>query len=150
MLEWTFKRFDELTSHEVYEILGLRAEIFVVEQACVYQDIDGRDPLVLHLMGREEGKLVAYARVLPPGVTFEEPSIGRVVVAKSHRKTGSGRALMRRAIEESLRLFPGRTIEISAQLYLKKFYESLGFVGEGEPYLEDDILHLHMVRGGEA
>lgn len=146
MMNWEIKRFDALSLVEMYETLQLRAEVFVVEQNCVYQDIDGKDSKAIHVLGKTGGKIVAYARLFRPGDYFDEASIGRVVVKPEFRAQKLGHDLMRESIAALAQL--GETvIAISAQLYLKKFYESHGFVAEGAPYLEDDIPHIRMVRG---
>ena len=124
----------------------MRSEVFVVEQNCVYQDIDGKDVKAIHVLGEIDGKIVAYARLFMPGDYFDEASIGRVVVKPEFRDRKLGHDLMRESIAALAELGETR-IAISAQLYLKKFYESHGFVAEGEPYLEDDIPHIRMLRG---
>lgn len=149
MNEYKFKiaAFNELSLEELYKILFLRNEVFIVEQNCVYQDIDNKDSKAIHIMLFKNEALVAYARVFKPGDYFKEASIGRVVVSKSKRNLNLGKKLMKKAISyinKDLLLFK---IEISAQLYLKKFYESLGFVSIGEEYLEDDIPHIKMIKG---
>ncbi|MEO6547618.1 MAG: GNAT family N-acetyltransferase [Ferruginibacter sp.] len=143
-LEWTTNSFDELTASELYTILRLRNEVFVVEQNCVYQDADDKDETSYHICGWMDTILVAYCRVLPPGTSYDESSIGRVVTAQAFRNTGSGRQLMERAIEFTLGHFSCKKITISAQLYLEKFYGSLGFVKISAPYLEDNIPHIKM------
>lgn len=146
LLEWKTKRFETLSSPELYELLKLRSEVFVVEQNCVYLDIDGKDEKALHLLGTFEGKIVAYARLFKPNDYFAEASIGRVVTHPDFRERKIGHILMREAVE-SIRIYFGESkITISAQLYLKKFYESHGFVQTSEMYLEDDIPHIEMKR----
>lgn len=146
LLEWKTKRFETLSSLELYELLKLRSEVFVVEQNCVYLDIDGKDEKALHLLGTFEGKIVAYARLFKPKDYFTEASIGRVVTHIDFRERKIGHILMREAIE-SIRIYFGESkITISAQLYLKKFYESHGFIQTSEMYLEDDIPHIEMKR----
>ena len=146
LLEWKTKRFETLSSLELYELLKLRSEVFVVEQNCVYLDIDGKDEKALHLLGTFEGKIVAYARLFKPNDYFAEASIGRVVTHPNFRERKIGHILMREAVE-SIRIYFGESkITISAQLYLKKFYESHGFVQTSEMYLEDDIPHIEMKR----
>ncbi len=145
-LLWKIKRFDELSTTELYNLLQLRSEVFVVEQNCVYLDIDGKDAKAIHLLGEKEGKVLAYARIFYPGDYFEEASIGRVVVKSDIRKQAAGHELMREAIGVVETQMNGTTITISAQLYLQRFYETHGFVIEGEPYLEDDIPHIRMKR----
>ncbi|GAA4942254.1 GNAT family N-acetyltransferase [Algibacter agarivorans] len=146
MLEIKTKTFLELTKQELYDLLQLRSEVFVVEQDCVYQDIDGKDQKALHVLGCKNEKLVAYTRVFKPGDYFEESSIGRVVVAKNQRQFKYGYDIMNASAEAIKHHFNETTIKISAQCYLKKFYTNLGFVAVGEEYLEDDIPHIAMVR----
>jgi ElaA protein len=139
--------FDELTGSMLYEALRLRARVFVVEQTCPYLDCDDRDQAAQHVLGRTEaGALVAYCRLLAPGVLYTEPCIGRVVTAPEVRRQGYGRPLMRFAIEAMAARYRGQGIRISAQRYLEAFYAGLGFVAEGEPYLEDGIPHIEMLR----
>ncbi len=148
MLHWTLKKFDELTSRELYAILQLRSEVFVVEQNCVYQDMDGKDLKAWHLMGYEPDKhgekLLAHTRLLPKGISYAEASIGRVVSSPAVRGQGIGRELMLKSIESIYTLYGKGPIRIGAQLYLKSFYASLGFIPEGEIYLEDNIPHIIM------
>ena len=141
---WKTKTFDELLTQELYQILRLRSEVFVVEQNCVYQDIDNKDQKALHLFGIVEGEIIAYSRLFKPGDYFEFSSIGRVVVAEKHRDKNFGHELIDQSILEINRRFNVQNITISAQLYLKKFYESHGFVATSETYLEDDIPHIEM------
>jgi len=140
------KTFDELSIRELYDIMQLRSEVFVVEQDCVYQDLDGRDENALHVIGRKDDKIVAYTRIFKPGDYFKEASIGRVVVRASERKHSYGRKIMEasiKVIEEDLQ---ENTIHLSAQTYLEKFYNSLGFKAQGTAYLEDGIPHVGMVK----
>jgi len=146
-LQWEIKRFNELSTAELYELLRLRSEVFVVEQKCVYQDIDGKDQKALHLIGRFESEVVAYARLFKAGDYFEEASIGRVVVGTNYRDKKWGHELMQQAINGVNVHFETSKITISAQLYLQKFYESHGFVVTSETYLEDDIPHIQMKKG---
>ena len=145
-IQWTIKSFENLSVNELYDILKLRSEIFVVEQNCVYLDIDGKDKQALHLFGEFEGKIVACSRLFKPGITFDNASIGRVVVDANFRDRKWGHDLMREAIAGIKNHFGESKITIGAQLYLKKFYESHGFVQTGEMYLEDDIPHIEMKR----
>lgn len=142
---WVYKSFNELTPLELYAILNLRSEVFVVEQNCVYLDTDDKDQLSFHLSGWNNNDLVAYARILPPGLAFEEASIGRVVTNPLYRKTGAGRELMQLAIEKTITQFDVSSIKIGAQLYLLSFYESLGFQISGPQYMEDGIPHIEML-----
>ncbi|MEO6228913.1 MAG: GNAT family N-acetyltransferase [Ferruginibacter sp.] len=144
MITWKFAAFNELTVDELYAIITLRNEVFVVEQNCVYQDADNKDQISFHLSGWHNDELIAYCRILPPGISYEEASIGRVVTSPAYRNTGSGKELMKMAIEKTLQQFNCKTIVISAQLYLNKFYTALSFVQIGEPYLEDNIPHIKM------
>jgi ElaA protein len=143
-LNWTLKKFNELTPFELYAIMQLRNEVFVVEQNCAYQDADNKDPKSYHFMGWDDEILVAYTRLIPPGVAYTECSIGRVVTKPTYRRTGAGRMLMQLSINHCFTLFNCNTIKIGAQLYLKLFYESLGFVKSSEKYLEDNIPHIEM------
>ena len=145
MIEWSLKRFDELSPQELYAVLQLRNEVFVVEQNCVFQDADNLDQPSWHLMGFSDGNLVAYTRLVPAGAAYKEPSIGRVVTSPLVRRSGAGKQLMQRSIEEVYRLFGRQPIRIGAQLYLKKFYEGFGFRQVSEVYLEDGIEHIYMI-----
>jgi ElaA protein len=145
-VQWLLKKFEELTPYQLYAILQLRNEVFVVEQNCVFQDTDDKDQQSMHFMGFLNNKLVAYTRLVPPGVAYEEVSIGRVVTSPSVRRSGIGKELMQRSIDTVYRLFGEVPIKIGAQLYLKKFYEYLGFKQVSEVYLEDGIEHIYMIR----
>src|ERR1700722_3054126 len=135
-MNWSCKKFDELTAHELYAILQLRNEVFVVEQNCVFQDADNKDQQSFHLMGWEEKKLAAYTRIVPAGICYEETSIGRVVTSPSSRRKGLGRELMLQSLDTAHSLLgKDSVIKIGAQLYLKKFYESLGFAQTSEIYI---------------
>lgn len=138
------KKFTELTTTELYEILQIRSEVFVVEQDCVYQDLDGKDQKSLHVIGFKEDKIVAYSRIFKPGDYFQNASIGRVVVSISERKFGFGHDLMKASIKAIENQYQVVDITISAQVYLQKFYESHGFFKIGESYLEDGIPHIRM------
>ncbi len=143
---WTLKAFAELNPFELYQILRLRSEVFVVEQNCIFLDADDLDSQSLHLQGRSDGELIAYVRILPPGLCYAEPSIGRVVTSPPSRGTGAGKALMKKAIEETTAIYPNKSIKIGAQLYLKKFYEGFGFEQCSDMYMEDGIEHIKMLR----
>lgn len=145
-MEFITKYFSELTIHELYEILQLRSEVFVVEQDCVYQDLDGKDTKALHVFARKNNKIIAYTRIFKPGEYFEFASIGRVVVAMNERKFGYGHDLIKASIAAIKTHFNVEEITISAQVYLQKFYESHGFKKVGEGYLEDGIPHIRMDR----
>ena len=138
------KKFTELTTTELYEILQIRSEVFVVEQDCVYQDLDGKDQKSLHVIGFKQDKIVAYSRIFKPGDYFQNASIGRVVVSISERKFGFGHDLMKASIKAIENQYQVIDITISAQVYLQKFYESHGFFKIGESYLEDGIPHIRM------
>ena len=146
MITWLAKKFDELSVPELYAILRLRSEVFVVEQNCVFQDMDNKDQFSWHLMGWEDGALVAYTRLIPPGKAYEFSSIGRVVTSQAARGTGIGKQLMERSIEELERLFGKVPIKIGAQLYLREFYNSFGFKQSSDIYDEDGIDHIEMIR----
>ena len=146
MIEWQIKRFKQLSADELYQLLQLRSEVFVVEQNCVYQDLDGKDYKALHQLGYYNGKLVAYARLFDAGQYFPEASIGRVVIAKEVRNKKWGHDLMQQAIRVIAVEFYQQKITISAQLYLKKFYERHQFIKIGDEYLEDGIPHIRMQR----
>jgi ElaA protein len=159
MLTWRFERFENLTAHEVHDIYRARIEVFVIEQECPFQDIDGADPASWHLMGlsrsgsspsalgegRGVGQLVAYCRIIPPGVKYAEPSIGRVLTTAAIRGTGAGKVLMLEALRRTDALWPGRAVRIGAQMRLERFYNELGFVKSSEPYDEDGIVHIEML-----
>ncbi|WP_317133625.1 GNAT family N-acetyltransferase [Flavicella sediminum] len=146
MIEFFTKTFSELTTDELYELLQVRSEVFVIEQECVYQDIDSKDKNALHVLGILNHEIVAYARIFDKGHYFEEASIGRVVVKKEHRKDTYGHLLMAYAIEAVEKYFEQQPIKISAQAHLEKFYNTHGFVTKGASYLEDGIPHLAMYR----
>jgi ElaA protein len=146
MLQISIKLFSELTTIELYAILQLRSEVFVVEQDCVYQDIDYKDQKAIHVLGYKNEKLIAYTRIFKPGDYFKEASIGRVVVAQNERKFRYGFVIMEHSIKAVKDFFNETIIKISAQKYLKKFYESLDFEQVGEEYLEDDIPHIPMIK----
>lgn len=145
-MNWILKSFDDLTAKELYAILQLRCEVFVVEQNCPYLDEDNKDQHCYHLMGWKDDLLAAYTRILPAGLAFEEASIGRVVTSPKARGAGIGRALMVRSIEELYKLYGKVPIHIGAQLYLNEFYSSLGFDKISEIYLEDGIQHIGMLK----
>tara|TARA_R110000796_G_scaffold183498_2_gene300048 strand:- start:129403 stop:129843 length:441 start_codon:yes stop_codon:yes gene_type:complete len=146
MMTIIVKNFNELNTVELYDILQLRSEVFVVEQYCVYQDLDGKDQKALHVIGLKDQKVVAYTRIFKSGDYFNEASIGRVVVRSSERKYGYGNILMVASINAIFEHYNETKIRISAQKYLLKFYKSLGFKEEGEEYLEDGIPHMNMIK----
>lgn len=145
MIKIQVKPFSALTATELYSILQLRSEVFVVEQDCVYQDIDGKDEKALHIIGYKNDKIVAYTRVFGPGDYFLLASIGRVVVAKEERSHSYGYDIMTASIEALRIHFRTSHIQISAQCYLEKFYTNLGFKATGKEYLEDGIPHMTMI-----
>ena len=147
-MNWILKNFDSLSREELYEILRLRSEIFVVEQNCAFQDMDEKDFCALHLFLRDANnkKIITYARLFQPGDYYFQASIGRVAVKLENRREGLGHHLMKKAIEEIETNFHTKPIKIGAQLYLKEFYESHGFQQIGEEYIEDGIPHIHMLR----
>jgi len=146
MLKIIVKQFEELSIDELYAILQLRSEVFVVEQDCVYQDLDGKDAKALHVIGSKSGQIIAYTRIFGPGDYFDKASIGRVVVQQEQRHHGYGYDIMNASIEAVNTHFEETCIHLSAQTYLKKFYNSLGFNEIGKTYLEDGIPHIAMVK----
>lgn len=145
-MEVIFKTFAELTSSELYSLLQLRSAVFVVEQNCPYLDMDDKDQKALHVLLYDGERIGAYARILPPGVSYPECSIGRVVTAGACRGTGLGRLLMQHCLQRVASDYPGKDTVISAQAYLQKFYSELGFAAEGNIYDEDGIPHIRMRR----
>lgn len=146
MVTWEWKIFDDLSIKELYELLRLRQQVFVVEQDCVYEDIDNQDSVAWHLLGQNGNDLVAYLRVLGPGDKFQEVSIGRVLINLQSRGSGLGQELMRKGIEKVEQQFPQQDIKISAQYHLSNFYQTFGFMQVSEPYDEDGIMHIDMLR----
>ncbi len=146
LLNWVCKPFDLLNASELYAIIQLRNEVFVVEQNCVFQDADHKDRYCYHLSGFINNKLVAYARLVPAGISYPIISIGRVVTSPAYRREGFGKILMLKAIEVCYDLYGKQQIKIGAQLYLKGFYQSLGFEQTSEMYLEDNIPHIEMTK----
>ena len=149
-VNWTLAPYEALSLNDLYDLIQARIEVFIVEQNCPYQDVDGKDRHSLHLWGRgDQGLVLAYARITAPGVRFPEPSIGRVITTESGRGQGLGRELMVRAIEAIGSHYPNQPIRISAQQYLERFYSSLGFETVSEAYLEDNIPHLEMLKSAK-
>lgn len=144
-MTWICKHFRDLTVEELYGILELRSEVFVVEQQCIYQDIDGLDRDSLHCFVQQDGALVAYLRMIPPGLAYESPAMGRFVTAPAHRGGGWGRKLLRYAIPLLFETWDVPRFEVGAQVYMQGFYEREGFAPLGQPYEEDGIPHIHMV-----
>lgn len=145
-LSLTIKNFNELTKVELYEILKLRSEVFVIEQNCVYQDIDSKDSDAFHVLAKMKDQLIGYARCFAPGIYFEEAAIGRVLIRENYRNKGYAHQLMKKCIAEINQKYPKANIKISAQQYLLKFYEQHDFHSIGEGYLEDGIPHINMIR----
>ena|ERR1700748_609908 len=145
MIHWTYKPFGALTPVELYQLLRLRSEVFVVEQNCVFLDMDNKDIYCDHLMGWEGENLLGYSRIVPAGISYEESSIGRIVSSPAARGRGVGRELLVKSIQTVYDLHGRRDIRIGAQFYLLNFYGSFGFVQTGEIYLEDGIEHVEML-----
>lgn len=146
MTVWKIKAFDELSLRELYDALALRQEVFVIEQDCPYLDADGKDFKSHHVMGSQHGKLAAYARIVAPGISYAEVSIGRIITSIDTRKTGLGKALMKECHDFINTHYGHSGIRISAQCYLERFYTELGYQATGKEYLEDDIPHMEMLR----
>ena len=144
-IKWTFSSYHDLSKAQLFDILEVRQEVFVVEQNCPYQDCDAKDKKSTHLMGYEKDVLVAYLRIVIPEISYNEPSIGRVLTKQMVRKKGYGIDLMKRAISFCSSTYPKKNIRISAQKYLLPFYRSLGFQELGDVYLEDGIPHMEML-----
>ena len=148
-MEYKIRTFDELSNRELYSILRLRSEIFVVEQNCVYQDLDNKDLNAYHLMAVENGELIGYLRILNKGVSYKEASIGRVVVKKEYRRKKLGLEIINKGIDFIINTMKEKEVRISAQVYAKNLYEKAGFVEVSEEYLEDDIPHVEMLYSGK-
>jgi ElaA protein len=146
MISFEVYNFLELNTVQLYQLLKLRAEVFVVEQKCAFQDLDGVDYECIHILGYDDGELFGYSRIVAPEALYKEASIGRVVVSQKHRANGYGKELFKYANELCLTRHAGHSIKLMAQLYLKAFYESFGYKQISEPFLEDDILHIYMVK----
>ncbi|MBU3092826.1 GNAT family N-acetyltransferase [Clostridium sp. CM028] len=144
-MKWKIKKFNELNGEEVYEILKLRSEVFVIEQQCIYEECDGKDNNSYHLFAKENGKIIVYLRILEKGISYNEISIGRVLTDKKYRGKGLAKQMMIRAIEFIENNLNEKVIRIGAQEYLVNFYEGLGFVRVSEVYLEDNIPHIEML-----
>ncbi|MED5619312.1 GNAT family N-acetyltransferase [Ideonella sp. BN130291] len=146
-LHWRWARFEELDLDALYDALALRQRVFNSEQNCAYVDADGLDRRAWHLLGRDgQGRLVAYLRIVDPGLKYPEPSIGRVVTDPSVRGSGAGRLLMAEGVAGCDRLWPGQAVRISAQAHLQRYYQHVGFEAVGDTYLEDGIPHIEMLR----
>jgi ElaA protein len=146
VIQFECRHFTELTPHQLYEVIRLRNEVFVVEQNCVFQDADDKDQQSFHFMGWVNNELAGYTRLLQPSLAYDEMSIGRVVTSPKYRRSGFGKELMDASIKKCYELFGTGDIKIGAQLYLRKFYESFGFFQVGEGYLEDGIPHIYMIK----
>ena len=146
-MNWKFKKFDELTTNELYEILKLRAEVFVVEQDCPYQDLDDKDKWAYHLFLEDDdgSTVIAVLRILPENIAYEDMAIGRVIVKKSHRGQGLSKVMMQKAISFIIDDLGKKRIKLSGQAYLREFYEDLGFERVSDIYLEDGIDHYEFL-----
>jgi ElaA protein len=144
-LRWQWCRLGELSAEQVYAVLAARVAIFVVEQNCAYQDLDGLDADAEHLIAWSGTEVAGYLRVLGPGSRFDDPSIGRIITTQPFRGSGLGRDLVAKGIERTRLRYPGQPVRISAQQYLEKFYRDFGFVTVSQPYLEDNIPHVEML-----
>lgn len=145
-MQWHVKRFDELSLTELYQILKVRVDVFVVEQECPYPEIDGIDPNCVHLFLKDQNEIVTYARLVPKGILEPYPMIGRIIVNQKYRKSGYGRALLNQAISIITTEWKEDAIKLQGQTYLQAFYQSLGFEAVSDPYLEDGIPHIDMIR----
>lgn len=147
-LNYSIKHFSELTPLELYQLLKLRIEVFIIEQNCPYEECDNKDLNAYHILGKDENdEIQAYTRLLDAGASYEHySSIGRVVTSAKYRKSGEGRKLMNYSLQKISELYPHLHVKISSQSYIAKFYESLGFKATGEEYLEDGIPHIGMVK----
>jgi ElaA protein len=144
-LRWQWCRLGELSAEQLYAVLAARVAIFVVEQNCAYQDLDGLDAEAEHLIAWSGTEVAGYLRVLGPGTRFDDPSIGRIITTKPFRGSGLGRDLVAKGIERTRLRYPGQPVRISAQQYLEKFYRDFGFATVSQPYLEDNIPHVEML-----
>ncbi|MCQ6337470.1 MULTISPECIES: GNAT family N-acetyltransferase [Bacillus cereus group] len=142
---WNLKKFDELTNIELYNLLKERTLVFVVEQNCPYPEVDGKDPFSYHLFKDNNGEIIAYLRIVPAGVSYQEISIGRVFVKKEYRGQGIAEELLKKGLDFIQNELKEKTVKIQAQDYLRKFYSSFGFQTISETYLEDNIPHIDMV-----
>jgi ElaA protein len=146
-LQWQAYRFDELNTQQLYQILRLRQLVFIIEQDCLYPDLDDLDQQSVHLCAWKDGELLAYLRSLPPGLDYAESALGRILVSERARGLKLGRELVQRGVALNQRTWPGSDIKIGAQAYLEKFYQDLGFETIGEIYIEDGIPHIKMLLG---
>jgi len=145
-MEWITKKFNDLSPEELYAVAKLRQDVFIIEQNCIYDDLDGLDDQAYHVSGFLNKQLVAYARIFPPGIKYEEVSIGRIVTSPSYRKQGLGKMLVKKSIEVCDSKFHGKPIKIEAQSHLQEFYKALGFIPQGDTYPVDGISHIIMIR----
>ncbi len=145
-MESEIKNFSNLSLNELYDVLQLRTNIFVVEQDCPYPELDGKDKLAFHYLGIKDEKIIATARILPPGISYPEASIGRVAVEQTYRKASLGEKMMLEVLVFIQEKWPGNSIRISAQAHLEKFYANIGFEYTGKSYLEDGIPHIEMIK----
>lgn len=146
MIHWHFKHWNDLTKYQLYEILKIRLEVFAVEQEIAYQDCDDRDFQSFHLFATKGQEMVAYTRIIPPKIAYEEPSLGRVLTSINHRGKGLGKKLIYLALQTIETQFSTKNCKISAQLYLKSFYESFGFETVSEVYTEEGLPHIKMLK----
>ncbi len=146
-MEWKYKEFTELSAAEIHEILKLRQDVFIIEQTCIYPDIDGKDEASTHLFAvDDENSICAYMRIIAPGLHYQEAALGRILTVQTSRGTGLGKALIEKGIETVAQEFPGQSIKISAQEHLERFYQGFGFVTSSKPYDDDGIMHIDMIR----
>lgn len=145
-MEFIVKAFHDLTLNDFHDIIALRIEVFVIEQNCPYQDLDGKDKVGFHLLVKQDGKIIGTTRILPQGVSYPEVSIGRVVIAKSHRMLKIGHQLMEKSMEFVYQYFGLVDVKLSAQKHLEKYYNHHGFLSTGKEYLEDGIPHVEMIK----
>ena len=144
-IEWVCLPFSELSVNQLFDLLKLRQNVFILEQTCLFPDIEDKDKNCHHLLGYQQDELVAVLRIVPPNVSYTEPSLGRIATARSARKNGTGRWLMQQGIQRLHELYSGQPIRIGAQYYLKNFYASFGFEVVGDAYDEDGIMHIEML-----
>lgn len=149
-ITWSCKNFHQLDNEELYQALKLRSKVFVVEQDCVYEDLDDMDQQAYHLVGYQDGRLLCYARLFEPGIKYPAASIGRVISSNEVRGKGYGKLLMLEAIRSCSNLWPDTAVSISAQQHLENFYQSIGFETVSEPYMEDGIPHIEMCKSANA
>ena len=145
-IHWESLPFKSIDVEKLYEIIQLRQEIFIVEQDCPYIDADGIDPKCIHISGYYDKNLIAYSRIMPPGINYKEASIGRIITKKNYRSLGIRYKLVSISIEEIYKNYGNQPIRLSGQTYARAFYEKLGFIGQGKEYLEDGIPHISLVK----